>query len=186
MNIQEQEQLNSFLQELVEARLVSKDAEAERRIEAAARQQPDALYLLVQRCLLLAGAVQQAQQEISRLQARASQPETRRGLLDGSGAWGNSLSSRAPPSSPVAPTAPSAWGTGLLGNVAATAAGVVAGSFLFQGIEQLIGNHDKSAARPAESSPPPATEAGNHLLDADHSIDDLSALDLDADKPDWL
>ena len=41
-----------------------------------------------------------------------------------------------------APMAGRNWsGSSFLGNVATTAAGVVAGSFLFQGIESLMGHH---------------------------------------------
>jgi len=62
---------------------------------------------------------------------------------------------------PSAPSAPSAGGGGLLGTVAGTAAGVVAGSFLFQGIQGLLGQHgqrDANAdhARAADAVPPPA------------------------------
>jgi hypothetical protein len=46
-----------------------------------------------------------------------------------------------PVQSPVAAARPAAggsWGSGLFGNIATTAAGVVAGSFLFQGIQGLM------------------------------------------------
>jgi hypothetical protein len=38
--------------------------------------------------------------------------------------------------------APSAWGSGMMANLATTAAGVVAGSFLYQGIQNLMGHHN--------------------------------------------
>ena len=48
-----------------------------------------------------------------------------------------------PVAAPVAPAA-SSWGSGILGTVATTAAGVVAGSFLYQGIGNLMGHHNQS------------------------------------------
>lgn len=59
------------------------------------------------------------------------------------------LRASAPPSvtTPAAPhaAAPSAWGSGLLGTVATTAAGVVAGSFLYHGIQSMMNNHGSGA-----------------------------------------
>ena len=75
-----------------------------------------------------------------------------------------SPSSLGKPATPAAPAAApaSAWGSGMLGTVATTAAGVVAGSFLFQGIQGLMGHHNnpgdspKAADAGAASVPPPA------------------------------
>ena len=48
---------------------------------------------------------------------------------------------------PVAAARPGGWGGGsMLGTVASTAAGVVAGSFLFQGIQGLMHRNDNTAA----------------------------------------
>ncbi len=44
------------------------------------------------------------------------------------------------PAAPVA-AAPTPWGSSMMGNVATTAAGVVAGSFLFQGIQNMMGHN---------------------------------------------
>lgn len=196
MNIQEQDQLSNFLQQLTLARVDARDTDAERLIQEACKQQPDAYYLLVQRCLLQNQALHKAQLEIERLRSPESRREPASGFLDGSGAWGNSLGSRpmaqaasAPPASP-APAA-SAWGSGLLGSVASTAAGVVAGSFLFQGIEHLIGNHDKPSSLHSESSEPttktpPENDLSNNSIDPGSSLGELSALDLDDGNPDWL
>ena len=46
----------------------------------------------------------------------------------------------APAAAPAAATTP--WGSSMLGTVATTAAGVVAGSFLYSGIQSLMGNHN--------------------------------------------
>ena len=48
------------------------------------------------------------------------------------------------PQAPPAAAPASSWGSGILGTVATTAAGVVAGSFLYQGIENLMGHHNQS------------------------------------------
>lgn len=39
-------------------------------------------------------------------------------------------------------SAPAPWGSSMMGTVATTAAGVVAGSFLYSGIQSLMGNHN--------------------------------------------
>jgi hypothetical protein len=111
--------------------------------------------LLVQRALVMDQALKNAQGQIARLQAEVDQarPAGRNGFLgDANNAWGNSPAAVVRPplqqafASAPAPAAVAqsgaGWGSGWLGNVATTAAGVVAGSFLFQGIESLMGNHN--------------------------------------------
>ena len=154
MNIQEREQLSRFLQQLTQARTIEKDAEAETLIRDACARQTDAAYLLVQRAMLLDQALQAAQTQVSRLQGELDQARSQAGSGKGGdfldpNAWGNARASRlgaipqtqAVPAPVAAPAAASAWGSSMLGNVATTAAGVVAGGFLFQGIEHLLGNH---------------------------------------------
>ena len=203
MNIQEREQLSQFLQQLKGAQVGAKDAEAERLILETCRQQADASYLLVQRSMLLGQALETAQAEIARLQKAIESPQgsSSTSFLGGS-AWGNTpvISANGQPRSPgLAPAAPmptaavnpSAWGSGMLGTVATTAAGVVAGSFLFQGIEHLMGNHNSGngllsenktshEAAPATAEHLAAnTETGNVNNDfADLGPDDSS-------DPDW-
>ncbi len=53
---------------------------------------------------------------------------------------GAPVASAAPAAAPVAATTP--WGSSMMGTVATTAAGVVAGSFLYSGIQSLMGNHN--------------------------------------------
>ncbi|MCX7177074.1 MAG: DUF2076 family protein [Proteobacteria bacterium] len=165
MNIQERQQLTQFLQQLTQAQVTQKDGEAETLIREAGIRQPDAAYLLVQRAMLLDQALQGSQAQVSRLQGELDQmrSQTRAGVgsnnfLDAN-AWGNTPvprgtstpqtpigpTSQAPVNSPTATPTPSAWGSGMIGNIAATAAGVVAGGFLFQGIEHLLGNHSSSS-----------------------------------------
>lgn len=151
MNPQERDQLSLFLQQLTQAQAGQKDSEAEALIKDACARQGDAAYLLVQRAMQLEHALQAVQSQASKLQGEINQLRsgTQSGFLDN--AWGR------PAQAPIAGAAQaqaqvqgqppaarpaSSWGTGILGNVATTAAGVVAGSFLFQGIESLMGHHN--------------------------------------------
>jgi hypothetical protein len=162
MSPQDSQLLQDFLSQLVQARGVAKDPQAEEMINRAVAQQPDAAYLLVQRALLMQQALDNAKAEIAALQSqRDSAPQGRHSFLDPS-TWGNSGGSRrstaaqAQPQQPYqqpyagsmqAQQAPSGGGFlrgaggGMLGNIAATAAGVAGGAFLFQGLEHLLGAH---------------------------------------------
>lgn len=205
MNSQEREVLSRFLQQLTQARVSDKNREAEQLIQQACQQQPDAAYLLVQRALLLEQAHQQAQQQIQQLQQEISDLQSRntaptRGFLD-QNAWGHSPSVTPPPqrmaSSPVSnpPSTSGNWGGSFLGNVASTAAGVVAGSFLFQGIESLFGHHHSSSglfgSNSLDDRPVAITENNytvNEFASRDSQWDD-AALSSDNtgndDLPDW-
>jgi hypothetical protein len=161
---QERDQLTHFLSALESAAIGNKDADAEKLIKETLARQPDAGYLLVQRCLLMDQAFQNAQSQIASLQQQVKNSEaSRQSSFLGSNPWGAAPASNTP-SSPVpgagsyqmpgngrnmaAPAAPAApWqgqaaqgggGSSFLGNMATTAAGVVAGSFLFQGIESMM------------------------------------------------
>ena len=99
MNLQEREQLTTFLQQLAQARAGIKDEEAQAMIASTFVRQPDAAYLVVQRALLLDAALQDAQAQIDQFKAQLAQqrpaaPES--GFLDAT-TWG-----RQP--SPVAST----------------------------------------------------------------------------------
>jgi hypothetical protein len=153
MNAQENQLLRDFLAQLTQAQVGAKDPEVEALINRAVVQQPDAPYLLVQRALLLERALQQARAQL------ASQQE-RSGFFPGGGdAWSQAApratpyapisaqatmaapqAQSAPPIAPPASAAGAGW-NGLLGNAAATAAGVAGGAFLFQGLEGLFGHH---------------------------------------------
>jgi hypothetical protein len=157
MNSQEREQLNQLLKQLGEVTLTTKDAEAEAMIREAAARQPDATYLLVQRALLLEQAVTGAKVRIDELQRQlqSSQSEQKNGFLSNN-SWAqpainavqvtgaaNDQTTRYAQQQQPQQVAASGFGGGsnFLGNIATTAAGVVAGSFLFQGIENLMGHH---------------------------------------------
>jgi uncharacterized protein len=154
MTLQERELLERFLQQMTAARPEQKDREAEALIKEAVARQPDAVYLLVQRAIQLEQALQATQAQMQKLQAELdqSQPVNRRGFLNDA-AWGSQPRAPAaqgsapmPSGSAAAAGAPArAWGGGgMLGNIATTAAGVVAGSFLFQGIDRLMHPGDTS------------------------------------------
>jgi uncharacterized protein len=160
MTLTERELLERFLEQMSAARAVQKDPEAERLIAQAVVRQPDAAYLLVQRALQLEQVLEATQAQLQKLQAEAEQSQagSRRGFLSDT-AWGSQPSTPVAQSAgltrqsaPVAgsaasmsaqPTRPG-WGGGMLGNIATTAAGVVAGSFLFQGIERMMHQGDTS------------------------------------------
>lgn len=173
MNAQERTLLVQFLDQLIAAQAGRKDPEAEALIREACVRQPDAAYLLVQRALQLEQALDITKAEVQRLQSEAAQPHESASFLGNSNAWGRSSSATttptgapvsAPPPASAAPMAPGAaqppqrFGSGMLGNVAATAAGVVAGSFLFQGVQNLLGRHGTDAPWGAAAPPAPARD----------------------------
>lgn len=154
MTLQERELLERFLQQMATARAEQKDLEAEALIKEAVARQPDAVYLLVQRAIQLEQALQATQAQMQKLQAELdqSQPASRGGFLNDA-AWGSqsrapaaqgSAPMRSAASAPISGAPGGAWGGGMLGNIATTAAGVVAGSFLFQGIDRLMHHGDAS------------------------------------------
>jgi hypothetical protein len=160
MTPQERQLLTTFLQQLAQTRADPKDPEADALIRDAISRQPDANYLLVQRAMGLDLALKAAQAQSEKLQAELDR--VKRGeetsFVGNAGAWGRSAPAANAAQQPlppltqssgkgVAPAAASAapasaWGSGMLANLATTAAGVVAGSFLYQGIQQLMGHHN--------------------------------------------
>lgn len=165
MNTQERDQLSRFLQQLGEVKLAGKDQEAEAMIGEAVSRQPDAAYLLVQRAMLLDQALNNAKAQIGDLQnqLQAGRAQSQTGFLNND-PWaqpanqpgpvpgaGNYQVPRYAPQPVMQPQPQSGGflgggGSSFLGNVATTAAGVVAGSFLFQGIENLMGHHSPASS----------------------------------------
>jgi hypothetical protein len=167
MTQQEKELLTRFLEQLKDAQAGSKDGEAETLIREACARQPDAGYLLVQRAIQLEQLLAASQAEVQKLQSErdAAPAAGASSFLNDNYAWGRRANTGsapipgtrqgplAPPSqfsaNARAPAQRGSWGSGLFGNIAATAAGVVAGSFLFQGIQGLMNRDDgQSAATP--------------------------------------
>lgn len=177
MNQQEHGQINQFLKQLVDFKITQKDNDADKLIRDAISQQPDAAYLLVQRCLVLEQAVNNAQTKIADLQNQLqqknfgapsnsflgndpwSQSAVNPSSVPGAGNYQIPQANNAPFNRSVAPQAASSgFGSSFLGNVATTAAGVVAGSFLFQGIENLMGHHSSGWGQPSAFGGQPITE----------------------------
>lgn len=158
MTLQEKELLTRFLQLFAGAQAGQKDAEADALIKEACARQPDAGYLLVQRTMQLEQLLQASQAEVQKLKAELDQSSAGASgsFLGNSNAWGRSAAApaaQAPagarpgvPTAMAAAPAGSSWSSGLFGNIAMTAAGVVAGSFLYQGIQGLMHRDDQHAA----------------------------------------
>lgn len=175
MNTQERDVLTVFLTQLTQAQVGPKDTEADTLITQALAKQPSAGYLLVQRAMQLDFVLQQTQAKVAELQAQLArqQPAAQTSFLGDVHAWGRAptsatqsapapvgaaaprpaavggpvAASAAPAAAAAAaPAAAAPWGSSVMGTVATTAAGVVAGSFLYSGIQSLMGHHNPSGA----------------------------------------
>ncbi|MEO8629727.1 MAG: DUF2076 family protein [Betaproteobacteria bacterium] len=165
--------LNLLLEQLIRARGVRKNPDADALIQRALDLQPDAGYLLVQRVLILEQALDQARARLQDSQAQKTNPpatppdmdssvgalarglNARDGATPSATAFGRTAEAAPPPAVDPSrgyaqPQGRSSW----LGNIASTAAGVAAGAFLFQGVESLLGHHGGlggSDAHPAQA-----------------------------------
>ena len=131
MTLEERDQLQNFLRQLLHFRAAPKDVAAETLIKQACSQQSDALYLLVQRAMASELALQVATAKNAELQTKLDQV----GAASNTTASLSEASIHSPPQPAIA--TPSLWGSALLGAVTGTAVGVVAGSILFEGIQDL-------------------------------------------------
>ncbi len=188
MNPQEKAQLEQFLQQLNSTQAGTKDSDANALIAESIKQQPDASYLLVQRAMGLEMALQVAQKQMAEMQAQidqanqanqANKPSS--GFLSGINSWGRAAPTSGAPANAMAakPAAgaaqPSAWGSGMLGAIATTAVGVVAGSLLYQGIQSMMGQGSAPDAgnglghsnAPADSGQQVAQNYDNNVADYD-------------------
>ncbi len=187
MNPQEKAQLEQFLQQLNSTQAGAKDGDANALIAESVKQQPDAAYLLVQRAMGLEMALQVAQKQMAEMQAQidqanqANKPSS--GFLSGINSWGRAAPTQSTPANAMAarPAAgaaqPSAWGSGMLGAIATTAVGVVAGSMLYQGIQSMMGQgsaHDADMSLDHSNTP---ADSGQQLA----QNYDNSAGDYDSD-----
>jgi hypothetical protein len=148
MNPQEKAQLEQFLQQLNSTQAGAKDSDANALIAESVKKQPDASYLLVQRAMGLEMALQVAQKQMAEMQAQIDQTSKPSGFLSGINSWGRAAPPQGAPANAMAaarPAAgaaqPSSWGSGMLGAIATTAVGVVAGSMLYQGIQSMMGHN---------------------------------------------
>jgi uncharacterized protein len=201
MNPQEYEALRSLLAQLVEIHGVKKDPEADLLIREAIARQPDATYLLVQRTRLLRAALDEARRRIPALQSTQRQESTSDPL------WGfrsppeaiaaaealerrrlGVTASHAGPSyaTPTVSSAPVGAGAmpSLLGQAAATAAGVAGGAFLFQGVEDLLGHHG-SALSAHDIAPPAEDVTVNNYYGSEPGDEREVALYRDSDGDDF-
>ncbi len=127
--------LQSFLTDLIQTPNVAKDPEADAMINDAVRANPNALYLLVQHAILADQALHatqaQTQGQIQTQPAPAFLPQPAGGALaPWAGQDGAPLQS--------SPFAANSGLGGFLRNAGTMAAGVAAGDFLFQGIENIF------------------------------------------------
>jgi len=186
MNPQEKVQLEQFLQQLNSTQAGAKDSDANTMIAESVKQHPDASYLLVQRAMGLEMALQVAQKQMAEMQAKidqanpANKPSS--GFLSSINSWGRAAPTQGAPANamPAARPAtgaaqPSAWGSGMLGAIATTAIGVVAGSMLYQGIQSMMGHNSTPDAgnglghsnTPADSGQQVAQNYDNNVTDYD-------------------
>jgi hypothetical protein len=132
MTLEERNQLQNFLRQLLHSRAAPKDVAAETLIKQACSEQADALYLLVQRAIASELALKAAIAKNAELQAKVDPL----GTASNASASQSEASIHSRPQPGVA--TPSLWGSALLGTVTATAVGVVTGSILFEGIQDLV------------------------------------------------
>jgi hypothetical protein len=205
MSPQDRQLLQDFLNQLAQARGVPKDPEADAMITRAVAQQPDAPYLLVQRALLLEQALNNAKAEIAALQRQSGGAAQGAPAFLDPNAWGNSgarpvagyqqapaAAAAQPYPMPMQPQAQAQAQApasspgflrggmgGMLGNVAATAAGVAGGAFLFQGLEHMLGNHAGNGFLGSQSGfnslTQPVEETVNNFYGSDTPNDRSSA-----------
>lgn len=187
MNPQEKAQLEQFLQQLNSTQAGAKDSDANTMIAESVKQHPDASYLLVQRAMGLEMALQVAQKQMAEMQAQIDQAnqtnKPNSGFLSGINSWGRSTPSaqNTPPNAMAARPAagaaqPSSWGSGMLGAIATTAVGVVAGSMLYQGIQSMMGhNSTPDTGNGLGHSNTPADSGQQVAQNYDNSASDYSS-----------
>lgn len=137
MTYEERNILQAFLADLSRAPAVTKDPEAEAMIQDAVRSNPSAVYLLVQHAILSDQALHAAQAQLA-AQGGYRAPSTF--LPQSPPAEYNSPwvgQGGAPVQS--SPLSNSGGLGGFLRQAGTMAAGVAAGDFLFEGIENLFG-----------------------------------------------
>ena len=149
MTPDERSLLQQFLGDLVATRGALKDPDADRMINDALRQNPDGAYVLVQHAVMSDQALHAAQAQIAQLQDQlrqvAPQQPSSGGFLPSSGPWSGGQQAQQPQQQGgFMGSGPFRGGGGLgsfLRNAGTTAAGVVGGSLLFEGLSGLFGGH---------------------------------------------
>jgi hypothetical protein len=144
MTPDERNLLQTFLSDLAQAPASAKDPEAERMIQDAMRANPNAAYLLVQHAILSDQALHAAQ---AQLEAQSQSPP-QAGFLQPNAGAGYGYQAAPQGGAPWAgqggqPVQSSPFGAssglgGFLRSAGTMAAGVAAGDFLAQGIENIF------------------------------------------------
>lgn len=139
----------------------------------------------------------QQQSQLAQLQAAAlsSAPQAAapNAWLSGGQSWGRGPATPTPATALKTPTGPaldarpvsaalqnparsptSAWGGGMMTQLATTAAGVVAGGLLFQGVQSMMGLNQPTPAASPESNFGQATDNASSDLAAAEPVDDVS------------
>ena len=168
MTPQERQLIDDLFDRLARLENSPRDASAERAIAEAAQRAPHALYALAQTVLVQDEALKQAEARIRDLSGEAAEPagggflDTMRNTLSGRGSvpsvrgsgtpdprWnsGGTLA-QAQPASPfnAQPQPQAQGGPSFLGTAAATAAGVIGGSMLFNALGGMFGGHNSGSA----------------------------------------
>jgi hypothetical protein len=200
MTPQERQLVTELFDRLARLESTPRDAEAERAIADGLRRAPHAVYALVQTALVQDEALKRADARIRELGGDDDAPsaggflDTMRNALGGRGSvpsigasandrrWntGGALSQAAQQTGPGATPAPGTGGGSFLGTAAATAAGVIGGSLLFNSIGSLFGGHHTGSAfgstRGSEDSHSPwDTKETSGDLARDAGVNDIGA-----------
>jgi len=211
MTPQERQLVDELFERLAQLETAPRDPDAERAIADGQRQAPHALYALVQTALVQDEALKRANARIEELEGgppqeqsrgfldnmrdtlfghderRGSVPTVRPGGQGSSGVWGSGQSTPPPPPPGYGSYAPgpSPVGAGgsFLGTAAASAAGVIGGAMLLNGIRSMFGHSSgggfgHSAFDPGSSSGSPwggAGSAANSDLARQAGIDDIGS-----------
>jgi hypothetical protein len=182
MTPQERQLVTELFDRLTRLAPAPRDAEAERAIADGLARAPDALYPLVQTVLVQDEALKRADARIRELSGGDANAAAGGGFLDGmrsalngrsatsvpsvratstsepDSRW-NSGAAMAPSAQTAAPyAAPPPQGGSFLGTAAATAAGVIGGSLLFNALGGMFGHRSGSAFGDV---PPPASPSGS-------------------------
>lgn len=151
MTEQEQQLINGLAEQMRSAPAPQIDRDANNLIQRTIGARPDALYILTQTVIVQQMALDQAKAQIEDLkQQTAPQAQTsflpgspqavRQGGYQGSG-YQNSSYAAPPQQEPPLPPPSGGGFSGFLHNVAATAAGVIAGDIAFDALSSLFGGH---------------------------------------------
>jgi uncharacterized protein len=166
---------------------INKDREAERLIQEAVREIPDAPYLLVQSVLVQEEALRQADARIRELETRSSSDEGRSFLGRARSSTG-SVPVTGPPQTPQAASEPIPRESGqpsFLSSALSTAASVAGGMLLADSIRGLFGGHHEAwgssmdqaaldrAQDEAQDARDDAEEARQELAADDAALDDM-------------